>query len=434
MTRCQRFAVPTLAMTVLALGPWSPTRAEEIEVKIDSVQAGGTAFIVGDFIVGERAGTRLTCPCDGRIVAVRILWLSFFGTAPPTLENGIYIYGDNGNPNSPVPGPQLEFLEAPVMTPGFLNEFRYKDEEQTIPISVPVTEGQQFFVVLEFGEATDILGGSASVVRDLDGCQANRNILYAIPGGWQNFCNFIGGDLVIRAVVDCDEPTGACCRADGVCQENATQDQCLTYGAVWYPNQTCSQITCVPRGACCRLGGCLSLVPQTTCASIGGVYAGPGSDCAAGVCASGACCQGNGTCTTTILYTCATGGGTWQGAGTSCSPNPCPQPPGACCFSTFCIPGQPQPDCATAGGTWMGPLTSCTPVNPCEPPSGCPGDMNCDGVVDFDDIDHFVQALQGQANWPNPNCPWTNGDLSGDGNVTFDDIDPFVAAIGTTCP
>jgi len=60
--------------------------------------------------------------------------------------------------------------------------------------------------------------------------------------------------------------------------------------------------------------------------------------------------------------------------------------------------------------------------------------MNCDGVVDFDDIDHFVQALQGQANWPNPNCPWTNGDLNGDGNVTFDDIDPFVAAIGTTCP
>jgi hypothetical protein len=66
-----------------------------------------------------------------------------------------------------------------------------------------------------------------------------------------------------------------------------------------------------------------------------------------------------------------------------------------------------------------------------------PGDMNCDSVVDFDDIDPFVAALGcpgGDPNcWPGP-CPWINGDTNDDGDVTFDDIDPFVALIGTSYP
>ncbi len=64
----------------------------------------------------------------------------------------------------------------------------------------------------------------------------------------------------------------------------------------------------------------------------------------------------------------------------------------------------------------------------------CPGDMDCNGQVDFDDIDRFVEALSypGGAGWPYP-CPWLNGDCNGDGNVNFDDIDPFVARIGSLC-
>jgi len=65
---------------------------------------------------------------------------------------------------------------------------------------------------------------------------------------------------------------------------------------------------------------------------------------------------------------------------------------------------------------------------------GCAGDLNCDGQVDFDDIDLLVEALNypGGAGWPYE-CAWTNGDCNGDGNVNFDDIDPFVARIGATC-
>ena len=65
-----------------------------------------------------------------------------------------------------------------------------------------------------------------------------------------------------------------------------------------------------------------------------------------------------------------------------------------------------------------------------------PGDMDCDGDVDFDDINPFVLALSGEAAYlaQYPDCVWLNGDCDGDGDVDFDDINPFVALIGTTYP
>jgi hypothetical protein len=60
-----------------------------------------------------------------------------------------------------------------------------------------------------------------------------------------------------------------------------------------------------------------------------------------------------------------------------------------------------------------------------------PGDLNCDGVVNFDDIDPFVLALSDPV-WYHaayPNCNILNGDCNRDGVVNFDDINPFVAII-----
>lgn len=72
------------------------------------------------------------------------------------------------------------------------------------------------------------------------------------------------------------------------------------------------------------------------------------------------------------------------------------------------------------------------------PPATCAGDPNCDGRIDFADIDYFVEALGGFAAWQPkyPDCPWLNADTNGDGTVDFDDIDPFVALLsnGATCP
>lgn len=68
-------------------------------------------------------------------------------------------------------------------------------------------------------------------------------------------------------------------------------------------------------------------------------------------------------------------------------------------------------------------------------PPLCLGDVNCDGKVDFKDIDPFVARL----GCPGPascdtGCPWQNADINSSGSVTFADIDPFVGTLGFICP
>ena len=63
---------------------------------------------------------------------------------------------------------------------------------------------------------------------------------------------------------------------------------------------------------------------------------------------------------------------------------------------------------------------------------GLLGDVNCDGAVDFDDINPFVVALGGSAAYRQayPGCHWLNADINGDGTVSFDDVNPFIALLG----
>ncbi len=60
-----------------------------------------------------------------------------------------------------------------------------------------------------------------------------------------------------------------------------------------------------------------------------------------------------------------------------------------------------------------------------------PGDLNCDGNVNFNDIDPFVLALVSEEDYESayPDCYWLNGDANEDGSVNFDDIDAFVALL-----
>ncbi len=89
------------------------------------------------------------------------------------------------------------------------------------------------------------------------------------------------------------------------------------------------------------------------------------------------------------------------------------------------------------GGTWT-PMTHPYPESNSTnaaawAPGPVPGDLNCDGRVDLDDIDAFVLALSGAAayNAVHVDCYWRNADCNLDGAVNFDDIDPFVALIGS---
>jgi hypothetical protein len=59
------------------------------------------------------------------------------------------------------------------------------------------------------------------------------------------------------------------------------------------------------------------------------------------------------------------------------------------------------------------------------------GDMNCDGLVNFDDIEGFVLSVIGQAQYlaQYPGCVYLNGDINGDGQVDFDDVAGFVDCV-----
>jgi len=61
------------------------------------------------------------------------------------------------------------------------------------------------------------------------------------------------------------------------------------------------------------------------------------------------------------------------------------------------------------------------------------GDLNCDGEVDFGDINPFVLALTDPQGYGNtyPDCDLNLADINEDGKVDFGDINPFVALLTT---
>jgi len=80
-------------------------------------------------------------------------------------------------------------------------------------------------------------------------------------------------------------------------------------------------------------------------------------------------------------------------------------------------------DFELTGGFWAGAPAA---------PVILPGDLNCDGTVDFGDINPFVLYLSNFAAWQTscPDCPPENGDINGDGTYPdFGDINPFVALL-----
>ena len=80
------------------------------------------------------------------------------------------------------------------------------------------------------------------------------------------------------------------------------------------------------------------------------------------------------------------------------------------------------------GGT---PVVQFGVLNVVTPPI-CRGDCNCNGAVDFGDINPFVAVLSG-----GPPCRFENCDVNGDCTIDFNDINPFVALLsagGGPCP
>jgi hypothetical protein len=92
-----------------------------------------------------------------------------------------------------------------------------------------------------------------------------------------------------------------------------------------------------------------------------------------------------------------------------------------CLVTNLCgtVPSNPAQLCVNTGyGAWR-------------------GDLNCDGVVSFADINPFILALSsGETVYYNtyPDCHFYNADINCSGTVDFGDINPFVQCIVGGCP
>jgi hypothetical protein len=65
-----------------------------------------------------------------------------------------------------------------------------------------------------------------------------------------------------------------------------------------------------------------------------------------------------------------------------------------------------------------------------------PGDLDCNGILDFDDVDPFVLGMSNPAAYEAQYgmSPDVKGDMDGDGDQDFDDIPCFTSALnGEPC-
>ncbi len=253
---------------------------DEIVVQNDTLTNGSTAAICPCFTGGEEAAVWLTSPCDGNIVGIQIFWRSLLGGQEISLEDSIIIYNGGSFPN---PGSVKDSFLAPALQDGGLNEFRYEDENQTIPISVPVSAGEEFVVSLKFFNSNNTNPSLPSVVSDANGCQSGKNAVKVNGTFWASACSLgVSGDWVIRAIIECGgEPIGAACLPDGSCADGLTEAQAIDLGGVWNgTGSECSGVQCL--GACYipATDQCVQF-DAATCALVGGIWAGPGTtDCA----------------------------------------------------------------------------------------------------------------------------------------------------------
>ncbi len=176
--------------------------AAEMTVQNDSLTNFGTAIIQAGFVVGEKGASWLTSPCAGNIVAAQVFWLSQNGASGQTLGGSIDIYRSG---TFPTPGVLAEQIDGPLLTDGAINEYRFLDDNNTVPLIVPVANNETFVVAYTFSENPPMSGPSLAV--DANGIQAGKNAIYANVGGnfaWYSSQSLgVSGDWVIRAVVNC---------------------------------------------------------------------------------------------------------------------------------------------------------------------------------------------------------------------------------------
>ena len=189
--RSRRAAVLALVVSGLSSLAAQPARSQCAETLFQNY-TGSNQAACPCFVEGEQAGAVFTLPASAypiEILKVGIAWGSQFGGQGQSLEQAIHIYA-GGLPN---PGAPIFTLDGPLLTDGAINEFNLGP----IPGEIVIPSGP-FTVTLEFLNANAGDFFAPSMVHDANGCQAGKNVVFAIPEGWTNSCSFgIGGDWVV---------------------------------------------------------------------------------------------------------------------------------------------------------------------------------------------------------------------------------------------
>gem|GEM_PF-975596 len=174
------------------------------------------------------------------------------------------------------------------------------------------------------------------------------------------------GDASTCSVGVCDR--GACCHLDGTCEDGAIAQNCSGDNDVFSFFQSCLDVVCNPRAACCIVspgGTSCQLDTETHCTQLGQTqgttteFAIPGTACDETACSVAACCGSvTQVCDTVARIACDRDGGIFLADLSACT-NTCSADGLACataadCNTDFCL-ADPSVvcgsflDCSTAG-------------------------------------------------------------------------------------
>ena len=173
-----RSALATAALILSCVLPLSAQLCNENQ--LDN-HVGTQSIAIPGFVSGEEGAAVFEAPAIHypiEVLRIQIHWGSQLGGAPQSLEGAIKIY--EGAP--PLVTENFS-LPGPVLTDGVINEF----DISLLPGEKIIDSGP-FTVSLSFANDSTLFG--PSMVTDSAGCIPGQNYVFAIPGGWTDFCAF----------------------------------------------------------------------------------------------------------------------------------------------------------------------------------------------------------------------------------------------------
>lgn len=193
--RMRAMLVPAL---LLGLAP--AALATDKVYQNDSIGDGSQAAVQAGFVQNEIAASVFTVPAGDGTVFLREAQVLFFNALGlgTTRNVRVLVYASGAvNPGAPI-------FTSPIFTflPGGANVVDLSGA------SLEMAPGQTFTVGLKFEQGNGLdLPSLTSVVTDTNGITANKNRVFAVPGGWVTAESLgITGDFGIRVAVTTKGP------------------------------------------------------------------------------------------------------------------------------------------------------------------------------------------------------------------------------------